>query len=48
MLSPPHPVIDQIGVAMGAGGSAMAARAADVVLLTNDLIKLPRTLALCR
>jgi len=37
-----------VGVAMGAGGSAMAAEAADVVLLSNNLLKLPATIKLCQ
>lgn len=37
-----------VGVAMGVNGSAMAATAADVVLMTDSLGKLPGTLMLCR
>jgi hypothetical protein len=38
----------QVGVAMGAGGSAMAVVAADVVFLSNNLLRLPSAVALCR
>jgi cation transport ATPase len=37
-----------VGVAMGAGGSAIAVTAADVVLLSDNLMLLPRTFALAR
>lgn len=37
-----------VGVAMGAGGSAMAAAAADVVLMSNNLLRVPATILLCR
>jgi Cd2+/Zn2+-exporting ATPase len=37
-----------VGVAMGANGSAMAISAADVVLMSNNLKKLPATLLLCQ
>jgi Cd2+/Zn2+-exporting ATPase len=37
-----------VGVAMGANGSAMAVSAADVVLMSNNLKKLPATLLLCQ
>lgn len=35
-----------VGVAMGAAGSAMAVKAADVVLMTESLTKLPSTIAM--
>ena len=37
-----------VGCAMGSGGAAMAVSAADVVLLSNSLIRLPAALALSR
>jgi Cd2+/Zn2+-exporting ATPase len=37
-----------IGVAMGINGSAMAAAAADIVLMSDSLGKLPATLVACR
>jgi P-type E1-E2 ATPase len=37
-----------VGVAMGVGGSAMAAAAADVVMMSDNLLKLPATIQLCR
>eukprot|EP00596_Hydrurales_sp_CCMP1899_P005052 CAMPEP_0119041538 /NCGR_PEP_ID=MMETSP1177-20130426/12527_1 /TAXON_ID=2985 /ORGANISM="Ochromonas sp, Strain CCMP1899" /LENGTH=735 /DNA_ID=CAMNT_0007007663 /DNA_START=227 /DNA_END=2434 /DNA_ORIENTATION=+ len=37
-----------VGVAMGANGSAMAISAGDVVLMSNNLKKLPATLLLCQ
>jgi hypothetical protein len=37
-----------VGCAMGSGGSAMAVSAADVVLLSNSLVRLPAALALSR
>ncbi|KAJ1437463.1 E1-E2 ATPase-domain-containing protein [Ochromonadaceae sp. CCMP2298] len=37
-----------VGLAMGAGGSAMAVTAADVVLMTENLLTLPPTIRLCR
>jgi Zn2+/Cd2+-exporting ATPase len=33
---------------MGAGGSAMAVVAADVVILSNNLLRLPSAIAICR
>jgi Zn2+/Cd2+-exporting ATPase len=38
----------RVGVAMGAGGSAMAVVAADVVILSNNLLRLPSAIAICR
>lgn len=40
-------VMSDVGVAMGAGGSAMAVQAADVVLMRNDLLLIPATIELC-
>ena len=37
-----------VGAAMGAGGSAMAVSAADLVLLSNNLLRAPQAVALCR
>ncbi|RYH21681.1 cation-translocating P-type ATPase [archaeon] len=37
-----------VGVAMGAGGTAMAVAAADVVLLNDNLLLLPPAIKLCR
>ena len=36
-----------VGVAMGAGGSAMAVASADVILMTDDLMLIPATIDLC-
>ncbi len=36
------------GVAMGQGGSAMAAEAANIVIMSDNLSRLPETLATCR
>ena len=33
---------------MGAGGSAMAVVAADVVILSNNLLRLPSAISICR
>lgn len=38
----------RVGVAMGAGGSAMAVVAADVVILSNNLLRIPSSVKLCR
>eukprot|EP00604_Paraphysomonas_vestita_P004310 CAMPEP_0174825430 /NCGR_PEP_ID=MMETSP1107-20130205/42737_1 /TAXON_ID=36770 /ORGANISM="Paraphysomonas vestita, Strain GFlagA" /LENGTH=618 /DNA_ID=CAMNT_0016057007 /DNA_START=354 /DNA_END=2210 /DNA_ORIENTATION=+ len=38
----------RVGVAMGAGGSAMAVVAADVVILSNNLLRLPSAVSICR
>ena len=38
----------RVGVAMGAGGSAMAVAAADVVLITDNLLLIPCALRHCR
>jgi len=38
----------KVGVAMGAGGSAMAAQAADVVIMSENLLRLPSCVQLCR
>lgn len=38
----------RVGVAMGAGGSAMAVVAADVVVLSNNLLRLPSAISICR
>jgi P-type E1-E2 ATPase len=37
-----------VGVAMGAGGSAMAVNSADVVLMTDNLQLLPPSIKLCQ
>jgi len=37
-----------VGVAMGAGGTAMAAAAADIVMMSDNLLRLPATLRLCK
>ena len=37
-----------LGVAMGSGGTAMAAEAADVIIMSDNLLRLPDTLFLCR
>lgn len=37
-----------VGVAMGAAGSAMAVNAADVVLMSENLTKLPATIAMAK
>ena len=36
-----------VGVAMGAGGSAMAVASANVILMTDDLMLIPATIDLC-
>jgi cation transport ATPase len=36
-----------VGVAMGAGGSAMAVASANVILMTDDLMLIPATIELC-
>jgi Cd2+/Zn2+-exporting ATPase len=36
-----------VGVAMGAGGTAMACAAADVVMMSDNLLRLPATVRLC-
>lgn len=38
----------RVGAAMGAGGSAMAVSAADLVLLSNNLLRVPQAVTLCR
>jgi len=37
-----------VGLAMGANGSAMAVTAADVVLMTENLLMIPAAIKLCR
>ena len=37
-----------VGVAMGAGGSAMAVTAADVVLMTENLLMIPAAVQMCQ
>ncbi len=37
-----------VGVAMGAGGTAMAAAAADIVMMSDNLLRVPATIQLCR
>lgn len=37
-----------VGVAMGAGGSAMAVTAADVVLMTENLMMIPAAVQMCQ
>jgi len=37
-----------VGVAMGEGCMALAARTADMCIMSNDLMLLPQTIALCR
>jgi Zn2+/Cd2+-exporting ATPase len=37
-----------VGVAMGAGGSAMAVTSADVVLMTENLMMIPSAVLLCQ
>lgn len=37
-----------VGVAMGAGGSAMAVTAADVVLMSENLLLIPGAVRLCQ
>jgi Cd2+/Zn2+-exporting ATPase len=37
-----------IGMAMGAGGTAMAASAADLVIMSDNLLRVAQTLTLCR
>lgn len=37
-----------VGVAMGVGGTAMAAAAADIVLMSESLVKVPWAVNLCR
>ena len=38
----------RVGVAMGAGGSAMAVAAADVVIMSDNLLRLPSTISICK
>lgn len=38
----------RVGVAMGAGGSAMAVAAADVVIMSDNLLRVPSTISICR
>jgi hypothetical protein len=33
---------------MGAGGSAMATEAADIVMMSDNIVRIPETLAICR
>ena len=37
-----------VGVAMGAGGTAMACAAADIVMMSDNLTRLPTTIKLCK
>lgn len=37
-----------MGVAMGAGGSAMATEAADIVMMSDNIVRIPETLSICR
>ena len=38
----------RVGIAMGAGGSAMAVAAADVVIMSDNLLRLPSTISICK
>ena len=38
----------RVGVAMGAGGSAMAVAAADVVIMSENLLRVPSTIYICK
>lgn len=37
-----------VGLAMGAGGTAMAAAAAEIVMMSDNLLRVPSTIRLCR
>lgn len=37
-----------VGIAMGEGGSAMTVQAADVVILSDNLLRIPSTIEICR
>ena len=38
----------EVGIAMGAGGTAMAVASADIILLTDNLLLIPSTIKLCQ
>ena len=40
--------VDDLGVAMGAAGSAVALETADIALMADNLLKLPEAIALAR
>src|SRR5690606_41187768 len=44
----PAPAASDIGVAMGAAGSAVAVETADIALMGDDLLKLPESIALAK
>ena len=40
--------VAHVGVAMGEGGAAMAVEAADLIIMSDNLLRISSTLRLCR